>query len=163
MIYRIYDENNRFDNEITELIEKAASFCLGLELGECYDEELPLEISISVVGKDEIHRINREFRNVDSVTDVLSFPQYPDAGSLIKDIGLLEEEQELLLGDVVICYDVAAEQALEYGTGERRELVYLFVHSLLHLLGYDHMEEEERSVMREREERVMEAVGLDRR
>ena len=64
------------------------------------------------------------------------------------------------LGDVVICYDRAVEQAEEYGTGIKRELIYLFVHSIFHLFGYDHMEEDEKAVMRQREEAVMEVVGL---
>ena len=108
-----------------------------------------------MVSEDEIHELNRTYRNTDRVTDVLSFPQYtgPD------EIG---NEQVIALGDVVICSEVARRQAERYGHSYEREFVYLFVHSVLHLLGYDHMEPEEKREMRAKEEEVMSYIGLER-
>lgn len=115
-----------------------------------------IEISLSFVSLEEIHRLNRDYRGVNSPTDVLSFPMVDDFASLqemYEDLGKLPDE--LLLGDVVICTDKALQQAEEYGHSKERELVYLFTHSVLHLLGYDHMEEEDKRRMRAREEEVM--------
>ncbi|MBQ6496185.1 MAG: rRNA maturation RNase YbeY [Firmicutes bacterium] len=115
-----------------------------------------IEISLSFVSLEEIHRLNRDYRGVDSPTDVLSFPMVDDFAGLqemYEDLGKLPDE--LLLGDVVICTDKALQQAEEYGHSKERELVYLFTHSVLHLLGYDHMEEEDKRRMRAREEEVM--------
>ena len=110
---------------------------------------------MTFVSLEEIHELNREYRQVDSPTDVLSFPQFDDLDDL-------PEEGEIMLGDVVICSDRAKEQAEEFGHSFEREIIYLFVHSVLHLLGYDHMEEDEKRIMRRREEEVMERIGLKR-
>lgn len=112
-------------------------------------------LSLTIVDPEEIQRLNNMYRGVDSVTDVLSFPQFEDKTCL-------PQEGEICLGDVVICDDKVRRQAAEYGHSYERELVYLFVHSLLHLLGYDHMEEDEKAVMRGREEEIMEEVDLRR-
>jgi probable rRNA maturation factor len=119
------------------------------------EERQRSEISVTFVGIEEIHQLNLTYRQVDSPTDVLSFPQFDDLGDL-------PEEGEIALGDVVICTEKAKSQAEEFGHSFERELIYLFVHSLLHLLGYDHMEEEEKAVMRRREEEIMEKIGLTR-
>ena len=89
------------------------------------------------------------------MTDVLSFPQYSSPGEI-------SGGQVILLGDVVICNDVARRQAEEYGHSYEREFVYLFVHSVLHLLGYDHMQPEEKKKMRSREKEIMSYIGLER-
>ena len=107
------------------------------------------------VEPEEIKSLNAEYRNVDSVTDVLSFPQFEDKEQM-------PSEGELCLGDVVICVERAQQQAEEYGHSFEREMVYLLVHSLLHLLGYDHMDDDEKAIMREKEEHVMEHVDLRR-
>ena len=99
--------------------------------------------------------MNAAYRQKDAVTDVLSFPQYDDLNDL-------DNEEEICIGDVVICSEVAHRQAEEYGHSYERELLYLFVHSILHLLGYDHMEEDEKKEMRRREEDVMDKIGLKR-
>ena len=112
-------------------------------------------MSFSFADEEEIRRLNAAYRDKDAVTDVLSFPQYDDLREL-------DNEEEICLGDVVICGRVARRQAEEYGHSYERELLYLFVHSILHLLGYDHMEEEEKRQMRIREEYVMEKIGLTR-
>ena len=93
---------------------------------------------------------------------MLSFPQYESAEAVAEELKSLDEEISVLLGDVVICYKRACEQAVEYGNTDDRELTYLFVHSMMHLLGYDLMEEEEKKVMRLHEENVMSAVDLKR-
>lgn len=121
---------------------------------EGVDEERA-EISLTLVSLEEIRELNRDYRDVDRETDVLSFPQFED----VED---MPEFGELCLGDVVICLDKVEEQAKEFGHSFERELIYLFVHSMLHLLGYDHMEEEEKALMRQREEAVMNAIGLER-
>ena len=125
----------------------------------CAKEEgiAPERISVSVtfVDADEIRELNALYRNKDAVTDVLSFPQFDDFDDLPK-------QGEICIGDVVICTEQALIQADEYGHSGERELVYLFVHSMFHLLGYDHMTEEDKKVMRSQEEKVMEQIGLIR-
>jgi probable rRNA maturation factor len=163
------DEQQRLSDEISGLMQRAADEAMRREFGE-YDAE----VSVTIVGGEEIRELNRDYRGIDRVTDVLSFPQF-EADELEE---VLKEESEnapendaegetadfepVLIGDVVICYDRAAEQAEEYGTGLTRELVYLFVHSIFHLFGYDHEEEEERKAMRGREEEVLAAIGVMR-
>lgn len=104
------------------------------------------EVSITFVDREEIHKLNKEFRGVDRPTDVLSFPL---------DDEILIPNEDIMLGDIVICLDVAKDQAIEFGHSLRREVMYLTCHSTLHLLGYDHMEEDEKREMRTREKEVM--------
>ena len=159
------DEEGRLTPEIRSLMETAAVTAVGLEFEDVLEEggisaeEADLEVGVTVVGGDEIRELNRDYRGKDSVTDVLSFPQYDDMEELSAD---LCEDGCTLLGDVVICYDRAVSQAEEYGTGITRELVYLFVHSILHLMGYDHEEEDERREMRQREELILGKAGVSR-
>lgn len=128
--------------------------------------DLPLAIEIIIVSEEEIRALNNRERGIDRVTDVLSFPTMED----IKGVPLLaeehaeelDEEERLLLGSVVICEKRAQEQAEEYGHSYERELYYLAVHGVLHCLGYDHETEEERAEMREKEEAVMQKLGLKR-
>ncbi|MFM1541392.1 rRNA maturation RNase YbeY [Helcococcus ovis] len=108
------------------------------------------EISISVVDADEIKHLNFEYRNNDSVTDVLSFPLFER--SFIPKEGML--------GDIVICSERVKSQAQEFGHSEEREFVYLAVHSMLHLLGYDHMQEDEKIEMRTKEKEIMKNLGI---
>ncbi len=112
-----------------------------------------IEVSVTFVNSDEIKELNRIYRGKDQVTDVLSFQQY-------SDVTEIPQEGEAILGDVVICPEQAFLQADEYGHSNERELVYLFVHSLCHLLGYDHMQDDEKALMRAAEERVMEKIGV---
>ena len=113
------------------------------------------EISVSFVDDGTIREINRENRGVDSVTDVLSFPQFDDLADI-------DQKRPYLLGDVVLCTAQAQRQAEEFGHSVDRELVYLFVHSMCHLVGYDHMTEEEKTEMRAAEEAVMAELDLKR-
>ncbi len=147
----LFEEEQTVPEAVAEKMEEAAVICVreeGLDPSRC-------EISFSFVSPEEIRSLNAAYRQKDAVTDVLSFPQYDD-------IRNPDNPQEICLGDVVICDDTARRQAEEYGHSYERELIYLFVHSVLHLLGYDHMEEEERKEMRAREESVMRKVGLTR-
>lgn len=114
---------------------------------------VPCEISFSLVIPEEIQELNAEYRNIDKETDVLSFPML----EFLEDEDMLTYETGIpvMLGDIVISTTRAAEQAEAYGHSLEREICYLSVHSVLHLLGYDHMEEDEKRVMRAREKAIM--------
>lgn len=144
-----FEDGQVVDETILATMKKAAEYCLDLEQ---VDQERT-EISVTFVEGEEIRNLNREYRDTDKVTDVLSFPQFDDLDE-IPEIG------EICLGDVVICKDRALEQAEEFGHSFEREIIYLFTHSILHLLGYDHMEEDEKKEMRQREEEVMAHLGI---
>lgn len=156
------DEFDKLTPEMWSLMERAADIALMTEFRELENITLENEpeLSVTVVDDSEILELNREYREKDSVTDVLSFPQFEGHEELLAD--LLDDESETLIGDVVICYEQAERQAREYGTGLTREMLYLFVHSVMHLFGYDHMDEEEKAVMRAREEEVLSAIGVNR-
>ena len=132
-------------------IEEAAKVCLEMEQ---VDSNLA-EISLTFVDMEEIQQLNREYRDTDSVTDVLSFPQFESKDEF-------PETGEIIMGDVVICTEKAMLQAEEFGHSPEREIIYLFTHSLLHLMGYDHMEEDEKQIMRQKEEAVMNRIDLGR-
>lgn len=120
-----------------------------------------VSISISAVDKEVIHQINKEYRNVDRPTDVLSFPIF--SREEINDFYLLDENKkvkELELGDIVICIDVLQEHAEEYQTGILREMLYMITHGVCHLMGYDHEIEEEKREMRTLEEKILEKIGV---
>ena len=146
--------------ETAELIVKTALDC----------EECPYEAEVNLLLTDDeaIHEMNREHRHIDRPTDVLSFPmiEYETPGDLS---GIEEsadafdpETGELMLGDIVISKDRVIAQAEEYGHSVRREYAFLLAHSMLHLLGYDHMDEEERKVMEDRQREIMEKAGIPR-
>lgn len=146
-----YDSEFELEAELLQKMEEGAVICVDQE---GIDSER-VEISLTLVDADEIQQLNRDYRNVDKVTDVLSFPQYDDLNEL-------PEEGEIMLGDVIICRQRAEEQAEEFGHSVEREMVYLFVHSVCHLLGYDHMEDDEKAEMRAKEESVMTAIQVMR-
>lgn len=120
-------------------------------------DEKKCEISISFVDKEKIQELNRDFRSIDRVTDVLSFPI---EDFFNEDRETLLEKPYLMLGDVVICLDVARRQAEELGHSFEREIMYLTCHSILHLLGYDHMEDNDKKIMRSKEKEVMKNLGV---
>lgn len=124
----------------------------------------PVLVSVLLVEKDEIQRINAEYRKKDCVTDVLSFPMLETAdGRLPEDPGPADlEDGRLFLGDVVICVPKALEQAEEYGHTADRELAFLMVHGLLHLLGYDHDRPEREETMIMKQENILSRAGLSR-
>jgi probable rRNA maturation factor len=117
---------------------------------------------LSFVSIQQIRALNRRYRAIDSGTDVLSFPQYASAAEVAAAIEALPAGIPLLLGDVVICRNRALQQAVAFGHSPERELVYLFTHSLLHLLGYDHEVAAARKSMRAEEEAVMAVLKLTR-
>ncbi|MBR0144834.1 MAG: rRNA maturation RNase YbeY [Clostridia bacterium] len=142
------------------VIRKAANAALAAA-----GADLPCAVDVSLVGEEEIRRINRENREIDKVTDVLSFPQLELTPG--KPLSEAVDPYDLiggrvLLGDVVLCYPVALKQAVEYGHAYQRELAFLTVHSVLHLLGYDHETPEEESVMFSLTEEILTSLGLGR-
>ncbi len=128
--------------------------------------DVPLAIELVFVDGEEIRRLNRETRNTDRVTDVLSYPTLDGIkGKALKGAEYpfdVDEEGNLLIGSVAICCDRAREQAEEYGHSYERELHYLLVHGIMHCLGYDHMTDEEKSEMRAQEERILGKLGITR-
>ena len=134
-------------------------------------EKCPYDSTINLLITDNagIREYNRDYRNVDRETDVLSFPNldFETPG----DFSLAEQKQadyfdpdsgELILGDVIVSADKVKEQAENYGHDQRREFAFLVAHSMFHLCGYDHMEEEERKVMEEKQESVLQSLGITR-
>lgn len=109
------------------------------------------EIYVSVILSNEeyIKQINSKFRNIDKVTDVLSFPMFEK-----DEIETVKEEKEVL-GDIIVCVPKVKEQAKEYGHSELREFSYMLVHGFYHLMGYDHMNDEDKAKMRKKEEKVL--------
>ena len=115
------------------------------------------EVSVSFISNHEIKQLNEQYRHKDAVTDVLSFP-LGENGEWDKN----EETGAYMLGDIVISVEKVREQAKEYGHSEKREFAFLITHSMLHLMGYDHMESEEASLMEEHQRRILDALGIKR-
>jgi probable rRNA maturation factor len=118
----------------------------------------PADVAVTVVDNEQIHALNKEYRQVDRPTDVLSFPLWEPE----EDWVITEEEETVPLGDIVISYPKAKEQAEEYGHSIERELGFLAVHGFLHLLGYDHETAEEEKEMFQRQEEILQQAGLHR-
>ncbi len=132
--------------------------------------KIPYQISLLFVDNEEIREINKENRNIDKVTDVLSFPILDyEEDKVFKDMYLnyefdetFKDGDELVLGDIVLSLERALEQSIEYNHSFEREASYLVVHSVLHLLGYDHMEEDEKKIMRSEEEKILSKMNIVR-
>ncbi|MDO4297460.1 MAG: rRNA maturation RNase YbeY [Lachnospiraceae bacterium] len=150
--------------ELEEIAGQVISFTL--DYMECPYEA---QVNVLVTGEDEIHELNLTHRQIDRATDVLSFPmvEYEEPG----EFGFLEEDGtdcfdpdsgELLLGDIVICADRVLSQAEEYGHSVKREYAFLLTHSMLHLMGFDHMTEEEAAVMEGKQRDILEQLGITR-
>lgn len=127
------------------------------------------EVNLLLTSDEEIHRINLEYRQIDRPTDVLSFPQVEYETPA--DFTWAEEHEmdcfhpdsgELLLGDIIVSLDKVSEQAKKYGHSVRREYAFLIAHSMLHLLGYDHMTEEEAARMEKKQSAILEQIGITR-
>ncbi|NMS89957.1 rRNA maturation RNase YbeY [Clostridioides difficile] len=136
-----------------ELIEKIKDIIIECLDYEGYDDNY--EVSLSFVDNKEIHELNREYRGVDRVTDVLSFPLLSDD---FEDVELEEES----LGDIVVSLERALEQSIEYNHSFEREVCFLICHSMLHLLGYDHDTDENTKEMREKEEHILNKLNITR-
>ena len=156
--FRIYSESGEFPEENAKALEKA--------MDGFVDSDIPLAVEFIFTDEEEIRRLNRETRNTDKVTDVLSFPALDSIkGKALKkrDFPLeIDDEGNLLIGYVAVCVKRAEEQAEEYGHSYQRELHYLLVHGIMHCLGYDHLTDEERAEMREREEFILAKLGISR-
>lgn len=130
-----------------------------LECGLKHHQRSEAEVSLALIDNDQIQELNSTYRQIDNPTDVLSFAfDEADTDFVLPD----QEEMPDLLGDIYISVERAAEQSVEYGHSLERELCYLAVHGLLHLLGYDHMDEEEKAIMRAAEEEIMQEFSLGR-
>ena len=140
--------------ELEDAILRAAAEALKYE---AFDENC--EISVSIVDNEEIRQINKQFRNIDRATDVLSFPMLTFEGEEEAD---RNENGEIILGDIIISLERAREQAEEYGHSLKREVAFLTAHSMLHLLGYDHMEPEEEAEMFRRQREILLQAGFPR-
>lgn len=165
----LYTDNRQNKLEVTEeFINKLSEVCDFALKEEEVDKEY--QISLLFVDNDEIKEINEETRGINKATDVLSFPMLDyENGKVYKDmyIGYEFDEtymdgNELVLGDMVLSLEKALEQSIEYNHSYEREVSYLVVHSILHLLGYDHMEEEEKKIMRKREEEILNKLKIIR-
>ena len=150
LVFNNEQNKMKIEQDWEPLMEKAAAACLA-------EENLPAEVQIGVtfVDNEGIREINREYRDKDTATDVLSFPMY-EADEEIDDFELV------LFGDIVISLERAEEQRVEYGLTLSREVLYLFCHGLLHLCGYDHENEEDKAQMRKREEEILDLIGQSR-
>ncbi len=152
-----------FDFDYEDIAKKVIEASLDFE-----DFPYEVEVSLTITDNDRIHEINKEFRDTDRPTDVLSFPllEYSSAG----DFSFLDEVDdcfnpdtgEVMLGDIIISIDKVKEQAKSYGHSVLREYAFLITHSMLHLMGYDHMTEDEAKDMEDRQRKILEDLGIGR-
>ncbi len=163
-IYFEDDAGQGFDFDMEQQLHRVISFVT--DYVNCPYE---VEVSVTMVDKGAIREMNTEFRDVSRETDVLSFPmmEYDKPGdfegqAFIESLTVSPESEELMLGDIVLCSEVVKEQAKEYGHSEVREFSFLVVHSMLHLFGYDHMEDDERTEMEEEQKKIMDMLGIQR-
>lgn len=151
-----------FDFDYKELAQTVIDFCLEHE-----KFEYAVEVNLTLTNNEGIHIINKEYRQIDRPTDVLSFPllSYDKPG----DFSFLEDENEdnfnpdtgeVMLGDIIISVEKVFEQANEYGHSPRREFAFLITHSMLHLFGYDHMEPDEAAVMEAKQRAILEGLNI---
>ena len=159
-----YEAERKLDLPYEEIIHDMVLAALDYE--ECPYEA---EVNVILTDNESIRAINREYREIDSPTDVLSFPMvdyvtpsdFDHVEDAVEDY-FNPETGELMLGDIVVSVDKVEEQARRYGHSERRELAFLVAHSMLHLLGYDHMEDGEREQMEDRQRTILETRGYTR-
>ena len=149
-----------YEDIITRVVEDS------LDYEDCPYEA---EVNVLITDNEDIRQINNEYRNIDTPTDVLSFPmieyERPSDFEFLEEAGddcFHPDTGELLLGDIVISIDKVEEQAEKYGHSQTRELAFLVAHSMLHLCGYDHMEEDERKIMERKQEEILSRGGYIR-
>ena len=152
---KIYFENHQEKETISYRLKRLIR--RGVEATLAYEEvDDHCEVSVTFVDNEEIREINRQFRNIDRATDVLSFPLFDEDG-----MDAHVEELDCMLGDIVLSLERAREQAIEFGHSFEREVAFLTVHSMLHLLGYDHeLSDEDDADMRRRQTEIVEKMGL---
>lgn len=165
MTYYIENETKvEFSFSLEEIIGKVMETVLELE-------NCPYEATVNVLltDNDGIREMNKEYRNIDKSTDVLSFPNI--SYEIPGDFSVIKDEQpdcfdldsgELVLGDIIISVDKVKEQAESYGHSQMREFAFLITHSLLHLCGYDHMGDEEAPIMEEKQNKVLQFLNITR-
>lgn len=146
----INDNNYVNDTELNDISELLSFAYIHLK------EEGEAEVSVSFVSDEEIKNINNDYRDKDSITDVISFALEED------DLNIIHEDAPRTLGDIVISTERAKEQAEDYGHSYRRELLFLSLHGFLHLLGYDHTESEDEVEMNSKQEEILTAFGVTR-
>ncbi|MCM1144339.1 MAG: rRNA maturation RNase YbeY [Blautia sp.] len=165
MTFYVENETGKeFPFSVQELVEKVANAVLDME-------NCPYEVCVNVLltDKEGIRNCNKEYRQIDKETDVLSFPAmtFEEAG----DFSIAEEAEadcfdlttgELILGDIMISADRVVSQAREYGHSQLREFAFLVAHSMFHLCGYDHMTEEEAALMNQKQEAVLQQLNITR-
>lgn len=153
LYYKNINENNEFENLIETVVEK------------CFETEkltgTNLYISITLTTPDEIRKINKEYRNIDKETDVLSFPMF-EKYEIDEIVKKQENEVSETIGDIIISIERVEEQAKEYGHSFERELAYMVVHGFYHLMGYDHIDENDKVLMREKEEYILSNLKICR-
>ena len=153
IVYDGIDENKEYD----EVIKKV--------LSQCFKEEnlenSNLWITVTFTTPRKIQKINKEYRGIEKATDVLSFPMF-EKNELDEKISKKDFENEDILGDIVISVEKVKEQAIEYGHSFERELSYMLVHGFYHLMGYDHIKEEDKKIMRPKEEKILETLKISR-
>jgi len=158
----VENTNNLLDFDYEAIINKA--IIKSLDFMKCPYE---CEVNVLITDNESIRKINKDTRDIDKATDVLSFPmiEYEKAGEFTKQIednsnNFNLDTGELLLGDIVLSQDKIIEQAKAYGHTPTRELAFLVVHSILHLLGYDHIIDEDRIVMEEKQRQIMSYINI---
>lgn len=153
IIYEDVEPNEEYEKTIKKVLE------------ECYKTEnltnSKLIITITLTTPEKIRQINNEYRQIDKSTDVLSFPMF-EKTELDEKIKKQEFLHEDVLGDIIISVQKVEEQAKEYGHSFERELSYMVVHGFYHLMGYDHIEEKDKIIMRPKEENVLSKLGITR-
>lgn len=151
IIYQDIEENKEYEETIKKVVEK------------CFEEEgisaSKLCLTITLTTPENIKKINKEYRNIDKETDVLSFPMF-EKQELDEIIANKKFEYEDVLGDIVISIARVEEQAKEYGHSFERELSYMVVHGFYHVMGYDHIKEEDKQKMRPKEEKILNALKI---
>ena len=153
IIYQDIEENSKYEKTIKKVVEK------------CFEEEgisdSKLCLTVTLTNPENIRKINKEYRKIDKETDVLSFPMF-EKQELDEMIAKKQFEHEDVLGDIIISIARVEEQAKEYGHSFERELSYMVVHGFYHVMGYDHIKEEDKVKMRPKEEKVLNKLGIRR-
>ncbi|WP_250277293.1 rRNA maturation RNase YbeY [[Clostridium] colinum] len=150
----LFDNNTNYiiDENTFDLIQKCIEECLNIE-----NFTHNVEISLSIVNNEEIKEINTLYRNIEKETDVLSFPLLDSFDNIDNNV-----LHSIPLGDIIISIDKAISQSKEYGHSIQRELCFLVVHSMLHLLGYDHMTKDEEKTMFEKQDIILDNLNIRR-
>lgn len=154
-MYEIIYQDIEEKKEYEEVIKKVLTTCFKEEK----IEDSKLYITITLTTPEQIKEINKQYRNIDKATDVLSFPMF-EKDELDKKIDKKEFSYEDVLGDIVISIERVQEQAQEYGHSFERELSYMVVHGFYHLMGYDHIEEKDKKIMRPKEEKILNELKI---